>query len=204
MNNTNRVLNRIVLFLVGLVLVALGAVAILATAWNPARDAWSAATEAGDSWLVSAADATTIGATTASWVAIGAVVLIVLAIALLIFLLTRVGGGRSRVVVRSDASETPLGRVVIREGFASDALKNALSTRDDVLSVSMSASDIRRQPVMHVAVTPRQNTDPRALAEDVDRLVTNLAVVTGQQIPTYVSLHSGLRAKLAADHRRLA
>ncbi|WJL94632.1 hypothetical protein QSU92_11705 [Microbacterium sp. ET2] len=204
MNNTNRVLNRIVLFVVGLVLVALGAVAIAATAWNPARDAWSSATQAGDSWLAGAAEATAIGATTASWVAVGAVVLIVLAIALLIFLLTRVGGGRSRVVMRSDSSETPLGRVVVREGFASDALKNALSTRPDVLSVSVSASDIRRQPVMHVAVTPRQNTDPRSLAEDVDQLVANLAIMTGRQIPTYISVHSGLRARLASDHRRLA
>lgn len=204
MNDTNRVLNRVVLFVVGLVLISLGAVAVLATAWNPARDAWSAATGAGDSWLAGAAEATAIGATTASWVAVGGVAVIVLAVALLIFLLTRVGGGRSRVVLRSAASETPLGRVVVREGFASDALKNALSTRPDVLSVSVSAADIRRQPVMHVAVTPRQNTDPRALAEDVDRLVANLAIVTGQQIPTYISVHSGLRAKLAADHRRLA
>lgn len=204
MNDTNRVLNRVVLFVVGLVLIALGAVAVLATAWNPARDAWSAATGAGDSWLAGAAEATAIGATTASWVAVGGVAVIVLAVALLIFLLTRVGGGRSRVVLRSAASETPLGRVVVREGFASDAIKNALSTRPDVLSVSVLAADIRRQPVMHVAVTPRQNTDPRALAEDVDRLVANLAIVTGQQIPTYISVHSGLRAKLAADHRRLA
>lgn len=55
-----------------------------------------------------------------------------------------------------------------------------------------------------MSVTPRQNTDPRALAEHVDTLVESLAKLTGQDVPTYISIHTGLRAKLAHDKQRLS
>jgi hypothetical protein len=54
-----------------------------------------------------------------------------------------------------------------------------------------------------VSVSPRQNTSPRAVVADVDRLVTNLATLTGRDIATYISVHSGLRTALAHDRRRL-
>jgi len=58
--------------------------------------------------------------------------------------------------------------------------------------------------VLHVAVTPRQNTDPRMLADHVDRLLANLATLTGRETETYISIHTGLRARLAHDQRRLS
>jgi hypothetical protein len=58
--------------------------------------------------------------------------------------------------------------------------------------------------VLHVSVTPRQNSDPRDVVERVDRLVTNLATLTGEETQTFISVHSGLRARLAGDQRRLS
>ena len=204
MNRTNRALNRILLFLIGLLLLAIGAVLITIIAWPTAAEYWTGATEAGQSWLQDAVDQTRIGATAVSWIAIAALALIVFLVVLLIVALTRIGGGRTHTVLRSTGSQSSLGRVTVQESFVSDALKHSLTQRDEILFSSVTANDIRKQPVMHISVTPRQNTSPRQVVKDVDQLVTNLATLTGKDTPTYISVHSGLRAKLAHDERRLA
>jgi len=204
MNRTNRALNRIVLFIVGLLFLAIGAVLVTIIVWPAATEYWTGATEAGQSWLEGVVDQTLIGATAVSWIAIAALVLIVFLVILLIVALTRIGGGRTHTVLRSTGSQSPLGRVIVQESFVSDALKHSLNQRDEILFSSVTANDIRKQPVMHISVTPRQNTSPRQVVKDVDQLVTNLATLTGKDTPTYISVHSGLRAKLAHDERRLA
>ncbi|WP_175987208.1 hypothetical protein [Microbacterium tenebrionis] len=204
MNRTNRALNRIVLFIVGLLFLAIGAVLVTIIVWPAATEYWTGATEAGQSWLEGVVDQTLIGATAVSWIAIAALVLIVFLVILLIVALTRIGGGRTHTVLRSTGSQSPLGRVTVQESFVSDALKHSLNQRDEILFSSVTANDIRKQPVMHISVTPRQNTSPRQVVKDVDQLVTNLATLTGKDTPTYISVHSGLRAKLAHDERRLA
>lgn len=204
MNRTNRALNRILLFLIGLLLLAIGAVLITIIAWPTATEYWTGATEAGQSWLQDAVDQTRIGATAVSWIAIAALALIVFLVVLLIVALTRIGGGRTHTVLRSTGSQSSLGRVTVQESFVSDALKHSLTQRDEILFSSVTANDIRKQPVMHISVTPRQGTSPRQVVKDVDQLVTNLATLTGKDTPTYISVHSGLRAKLAHDERRLA
>ncbi|MGR0221171.1 hypothetical protein [Agromyces sp. ZXT2-6] len=205
MNNTNRALNRTILLLVGIVLVGLGASAVIATAWPPAAEYWTRAGDAAGSWIEQAVDETMIGTTTLSWMAVAALALIVLLVVILLATAVRIiGGSRSRTVFRSSGRENPLGRVVVEEGFVSDALTHSLEQRDEILFSSVTADDVRTQPVMHVSVTPRQNTSPRDVVEDVDQLVTNLAALTGRDMPTFISIHSGLRARLADDQRRLA
>lgn len=205
MNNTNRAVNRTVLLLVGLVLTALGAAVILAGTWPPAREVWTGTGEAGTSWLEQAARVTQIGGTTLTWLAVGALLVILVLVVLLIVTVVRtVSGGRSGTVLRSSGAENPIGRVTVTEAFASDALTHSLAGRDEILSTKVTANDVKRQPVMHVSLTPRQNTSPRELAAHVDGLLQNLARLTGQDPPTYISIHTGLRARLAHDKQRLS
>lgn len=204
MNRTNRALNRIVLFIVGFVFLAIGAVLVTIVAWPQGATYWTDAGKAGQSWAENAVSTTTVGATTISWIAIAALALILLLVILLVVALTRIGGGRTHTVLRSTGEQNPLGRVTVRDAFVSDALTHALGQRDDILFSSVTANDVKKEPVMHVSVTPRQNTSPKRVIEDVDRLVTNLNALTGQSVPTYISVHSGLRAKLAHDQRRMA
>ena len=104
---------------------------------------------------------------------------------------------------RWDRSANDEGRITVTDGFASEALKNALGERDEILSSRVSAGEVGKESVLHVAVTPRQNTSPRDVAEHVDTLVTNLAALTGQNLRAYISIHSGLRAKLARENTRV-
>lgn len=204
MNNTNRALNRTLLLIVGLLFLALGALGIAIMSWPTAADIWKSAGDGALSWLDQAMAATAIAGGALSWIGIGAVAAIVVVIVLLVVALVSIAGRRSQTAFRSTGAQNPLGRVTITESFVSDAVKNSLATRDEILSAQVTANDIRRQPVLHVAVTPRQNTDPRELVDLVDRLLTNLATLTGRETATYVSIHTGLRARLAHDQRRLS
>lgn len=204
MNRTNRGWNRTVLFLIGIILLAVGAAAVTVMVWPTAADYWTGAGETGRGWFENAITATTIEQTTVSWIGIAVVAVLALLILLLILTLTRVGRGRARAVVTANRQDNPAGRIVVRDGFISDAVKHSLADRDEILFSHVSASAIRDQSVLHVSVTPRQNTSPRHVADDLDRLIDNLASLTGQDTPAYISIHSGLRAKLAGDQRRVA
>ncbi|GGM42370.1 hypothetical protein [Microbacterium saperdae] len=204
MNNTNRALNRTLLLIIGLLFLGLGAIGIAIMSWPTATDTWKSAGTDAQSWLDQAFASTRIAGSQISWIAVGGVAAIVVIIVLLILALTSVAGHRSKTVLRSSGAQNPLGRVTVTESFVSDAVKNSLATRDEILSTQVTANDIRREPVLHVAVTPRQNTDPRVLIDHVDRLLANLATLTGRETETYISIHTGLRARLAQDQRRLS
>ena len=204
MNQTNRGLNRTVLLIVGILLLILGAAVVTVFVWPLFAQYWTTWTEGARDWMQQAIAATMITGSTVSGVVLGILALIVLLLALLILALTRIGGGRSRTVLRSTAAENPLGRVRVNDAFASDALKQALGQRSEILFSSVTAHEVRKEPVMQVSVTPRQNTSPREVVEDVDHLVTNLAALTGKTVPTYISVRSGLRAKLAGDQQRVS
>ena len=72
MNDTNRALNRTVLFLVGLVLLVVGGAAATAAAIPAVGEVWASSGSAAIDALRAAGDATTIGGTTLSWAVIGA------------------------------------------------------------------------------------------------------------------------------------
>lgn len=204
MNATNRALNRALLLVIGLLLLALGAAGIAIASWPTAGEIWKEAGTTAESWLDQVGAATRIAGGAASWIGIGALAAIVVVIVLLILALGSVIGRRSKTALRSSGAQNPLGRVTVTESFVSDAVKNSLAGRDEILSASVTANDIRQEPVLHVAVTPRQNTDPRELVDHLDQLLTNLATLTGRDTATYVSIHTGLRARLAHDQRRLS
>ncbi|AXL13445.1 hypothetical protein DXT68_15885 [Microbacterium foliorum] len=203
MNATNRALNRTLLLIIGLLFLALGALGIAVMSWPTATDIWTSAGKDARTWLDQAIAATAIAGGSLSWVGIGAVAAIVIVVVLLIAALTSISGRRSKTVLRSSGAQNPLGRVTVTESFVSDAVKNSLADRADILSTHVTANDIHSEPVLHVALTPRQNTDPRELVDHVDRLLGNLATLTGRETATYVSIHTGLRARLAHDQRRL-
>lgn len=194
MNATRRGLNRFLLFLVAVVLLGLGALALAVGLLPGGTDTWTSVMGGFQGWLES------LGRESAGWGAVAAIV--VLAI-ILILIASAAVRGRRQAPLQSTGSANDEGRITVTDRFASEALKNALGERDEILSSRVSAGEVGKESVLHVAVTPRQNTSPRDVAEHVDTLVTNLAALTGQNLRAYISIHSGLRAKLARDNTRV-
>ena len=194
MRNTKRALNRILLFVVAVVLLGVGGVLIALVTLPGAPEVWAQSADRARSW------AEGIGAPS---LGIGAMAALAVVALLLILVAVSAVRGRHRVPLQSTSTESELGRITITDGFASAALKNSLDERDEILSSRVAANEVRTETVLHVSVTPRQNTSPRHIVEHVDTLVTNLATLTGRQFRTYISVHSSLRAKIAHDRGRL-
>lgn len=204
MNATNRAANRIILFITGLILLAAGGAATLASVWPVATRVWEDWMTIAVSWMRDAEHATRISeATTVSWFIVGVLALLAGLIVWAIVVIARLGGGRTRVVIRDENGEGAQGPVVIRRGFMSDALTHSLASRAEILSSHLSASNVRGADVVHLSVTPRQNTSPADVATTLIRMLDNLETLTGRQMPTLISIRSGVRSRLAADQSRV-
>jgi hypothetical protein len=197
-------MNRVILFIAGSVLLAAGGAAVLASVWPAASEIWAAWTGTAVSWMQDADEASRISdATTVSGFTVGVLAVLLIIVVAAVVVLSRLGGGRSSVVIRDDAGDGARGPVAIRQGFMSDAINHSLASRREILASRVSASRVRGAEVMHVSVTPRQNTSPVVVAGMVTRLVDNLAVLTGRETPTLISIHSGVRARFAGDQPRV-
>ncbi len=204
MNATNRAVNRTILLFTGLLLLASGAAAAAAVLWPAAGNAWQTSMSAAKEWMVNADQVTRISeATTVSWFTVAFLALLLLVVVFAIVVIARLGGGRSSSVIREEAREGVQGAVTIRQGFAADAITHALTGREEILSTRVDTRRVRGSDVLHVSVTPRQNTSPADVAGTVTMLVDNLTTLTGRETPTLVSIRSGIRSRLAADQSRV-
>ena len=205
MNNTNRGVNRTILLVTGLVLIVGGAAAILARTWREAGDIWSSALTSSVEALQRLDAASLLpGLTQTSWLGIGIAAVLIAVAVVAVVVLARLGGGAGHAVLTSDAERGARDAIVIEQGFASDALTQTLERREEILSARVRARRIRGTDVMHVIVTPRKNTSPAEVATTVGALIANLEALVGRDLPTLVSIKSGIRSRLASDQSRAA
>lgn len=204
MNHVNRGFNRTILFIAGLLLVAAGALAALAALLPSIGDAW---TRNGEAAIAAAQDlhgATTVTPDAAvTWLDVGVVVACALVAVLCVIAIVRMLTGRRRDRVRIAVREDDLGRIVISDTFAADALQQSLAQRPEIVSSKISGGRYGGSEVLHVSVTPRSGVSPREVADTVTGLANNLARLTGSTNPVYVSIHAGLRSRIAAPPARV-
>lgn len=203
MNATNRAVNRTILAVVGLLLAVSGGAAIAASVWAPASRAWVTYGQSAQAWVESTRAATAIPGTVVTWIDVAVIGILVVVIAVLLVAMIRTGRGLRRAALGTTGALDELGRITVNEAFASDALESALGELPEIVTARVTSNQVGRDSVLHVKLTPRQSTSPVEVAEAADRLVTNLSVLTGSQLPTYISIHAGLRARWAAPDRRV-
>lgn len=204
MNATNRGVNRLILLIVGVLLLTAGGATVLASLWSSAATAWQMSVDTGVAWMVNADDVSRVSdATTVSWFTFAVLVTLLLVVLIAGLVIGRLGGGRSSILMRAGKGDGAQGSVTIGRGFASDAIVHSLAAHEDILSSRVAACRVRGTDVLHVRITPRQNTSPVEIAATVNGLLDNLSALTGQHTPTYVSIHSGIRARASADRSRV-
>ena len=204
MNATNRGLNRVILFVVGVILIGMGAAAVMAILSPDAGRLWKSGLATGVEWMLSADERSRISdATTFSGLTLGILALLAVVVIVAVMVIARLGGGRSGVVIREEAVAGAQGSVTIRHGFAADAITQSLAAHDEILSSKVGARRLWGADLLHVSVTPRQNASPVDVAETVTDLVDRLAQLLGREVPTLVTIRSGIRSRLAADQSRV-
>ncbi|MFK3676475.1 hypothetical protein ACI2IP_02005 [Microbacterium sp. NPDC090218] len=189
MNATNRLMNRVLLFVAGAVLLAGGGIALAAgtlAAGTPPEwlrrpvDAVAGAvdTAAGWTWQVAG-----IGTVSVPLLIVGAAV-VILTVVLLAFLGTRRRGG-SKTVLEVDVAG---GRTTVDRDVAEAILTEPLVRRPDVLSARTGAYRIGRTRAVELAVTVRPGAPLGAVLAAAEKAVEEWDELLGARIPIMLHL----------------
>ena len=201
MKNTPRVLNRILLGLLGITLIAIGVLLMLLVS-VPAVAAWWHVWAGGvlNLWLDLFAR-TQFPRRQESWLWLVICLALVLVLGLMVAWLAQQGKGRtSLIVAEEDPGDVP-GNVGIGWGVAEQTLRAALADRPDLAGVTVAAYEIRGEPALRIRVEPRQGVAPHRLAADVSALVEALDAVIGKRTPVLIHIGSGARSRFGRAER---
>lgn len=187
MNATNRILNRVLLLIGGVLLAAVGLGAVLGTV----RPRWAAsllddATATAEAIAQSADRTVEIAGLGPAPLAllIGVAAAVVLTVLLVAFLWTRGGGRRHEVLeITSDT-----GRTTVDHGVAAAFLTEPLAARPDVLSARAGVYGVKGRPAIDLVVTLRRGADPARIAAAAERVVADWDSLAGRRVPVLVHL----------------
>lgn len=201
MNNTPRTLNRILIGILGLKLLAVGLLLVLlatvpavGTWWRP----WSAGVWNNASELF---QRTRIPGRQESWLWAVIALLLALVIAAMVAWVAQQGKGRADLIVSEDDAGDFPGNVRIGGGVAEQALKAALAERPDLAGASVATYEIRGEPALKIRLQPRQGVAPHILAADVSALVEALDAVIGKRTPVLIHIGAGARSRFGRTER---
>ncbi|MDQ1594318.1 MAG: hypothetical protein QOH40_874 [Arthrobacter pascens] len=201
MNSTPRLLNRILIGILGLKLLAVG-ILLMLLATVPAVgswwQSWSAGVRDGANRLF---DGTAFPGRQGSWLWIVLSLVLVLVIGLMVAWVAQQGKGRSGLLLAAEDPGGVPGDVRIGSGVAEQSLKNALAERPDLASATVSTYQVRGQPALKIRLHPRSGVAPHLLAEDASALVAALDEVVGQKTPVLVHIAAGARTRFSRAER---
>lgn len=214
MNNTNRALNRVVLLLFGLVLVALGVAAAGAAVVPDLLDQWKSIAGTAQEGSADVVKATTIDGFGHSWILIVVPLLCLLLIVLLLVFIFRQGQGHSRALVthkggtESTATGTVIpspgageGTVVIDGKVAEQAIQQALDGHPALVSSSVSTYLVGRTPALRITAQVRRGASPQVVRVFIDQTVAAWDDVLGREVPVLIQINGGLTTKTARASR---
>lgn len=196
MNNTNRPLNRLLIGVAGVVLLAVGAAAVLLALVDTVRQAWSEVAPGVIDTITGWFEQTPLGDSSWLWLVVAALCL--LAIILLLVFIFRQGHGRTATLIERTSPE---GSSVVAAGVAEQALEAALAKRSELVSSNVSTFLVRGRPVLKVAATARRGVSPRDVADLVEGYVRAFDRLLGEEIPVLIHLGGGFRTRTTAVSR---
>ncbi|HET7139670.1 MAG TPA: hypothetical protein VFI36_05855 [Arthrobacter sp.] len=201
MTSTPAVLNRILIGILGLKMLAVGILLVLlatvpsvgtwwhewsGTAWRGVSQTFVNTSSPGhpESWL---------------WVVMALALLIL--IGLMVAWLAQQGKGRSNLLVaEEDPGQVP-GDVRISGGVAEQALKHALAERPDLAGATVATYEVSGRPALKIRLQPRQGVAPHLLAAEVSALVDALDLVVGKRTPVLIHIGAGARTRFSRAER---
>jgi hypothetical protein len=201
MNGTPRVLNRFLVGILGLLLLAAGIVLMLLASVPAAAQAWQEWAGGAYRHALYLAEQTRIPGRQESWLWIAAAAVMVILIVLMVAWLAQQGKGRANLIVADYEDETTPGEVQIGGGVAEQALKAALSGRPDLAGVTVATYEVQGRPGLRVRVHPRLGVSPQLLAAELSALIEALDVVVGSRTPVLLHIAGGARSRFSKAER---
>lgn len=198
MNDTNRVINRLLLAVTGLIALAVAALAVALLLVPDAGRIWRGVGRSATTTADAAFGQPLWPGTTISLAALVALVVAVLFVVLLIALILRAGHGSTSTVL---TLQTPDGSVELDTAVPATLLSEQLKPVPGVAGVAVSAYRVRRTPALKVTVRCRRGASPREVTDAVDEAVTLLDAALGTTLPVFAQLVGGFRSRLQAATR---
>ena len=199
MTSTNRALNRLLVILVGLVLLVAGAaVAVGAVLPDVQTTVAGAATDA----KAPADDALSGGQPWILWVVAAAALVLILVLA---WFALRQGHGRTGTLLRrapGDGAGSPTGgSLVIDAKVAEQMLEEALGHDSTIVSIDVTAFEVKRETVLRITAVARRGVSPVAVRRSVDDAVARWDQVLGTEVPVVIQITGGLRSSMSSETR---
>lgn len=201
MNGTPRLLNRILIGILGAKLLAIGVLLVL-LATVPAVGSWWQGWSAG-AWANARVvfERTRFPGQPESWLWTVLAVLLLAVIGVMVAWLAQQGKGRANLLVAEDDTAEVPGDVRIGGGVAEQALRAALADRPDLAGATVATYEFKGEPALRIRVQPRQGVAPHILAAEVSALVEALDAVIGRRTPVLIHLSSGARSRFGRAER---
>ena len=199
MNGANRILNRALVLVSGLLAVALGAAAVALVAVPDFMRAWARTAPDVTAGLTELLAGTAVGDTGRSWVPLVALLVAALVIAGLVVFIARQGRGRTDRLI--DVEPTADGATIVDAAVAEQMLTAALQDRQEFVAVAVSTYPVHGTPVLAVSATVRRGVSPRDAITVVETAVHGLDAALGAEVPVLVRLGGGLHSRLTGRAR---
>ena len=199
MNNTNRALNRSVVFAAGLLVLAAAALLGLLATQTAVQDAWTATAGTARTTVAGWLQATPLAGTEHSWLWIVALALLAAVVGLLLNFILRQGRGHSGRLISEQT--THWGSTQVDSTVAEQALQHDLGERPEFLSTRVSTYRVARDAVLKISVTCRRGTSPTDVVHMVEQALRALDELLGLRIPALVQISGGFRVRSSRSTR---
>lgn len=197
-------MNRMLLGLLGVVLMAAGGLAALQVVPAVARWWQAVAADLGQS-LDGLLQRTTLTGQQDSWLWIVVALLMLLVVILMAVWVAGQGRGRSGTLAQDYTDggdgEEAAGRIIINGSVAEQALKAALQERSDLVNATVTTFEFGGEPALKVRVFPRPGVSAHEVAAEVTELVEALDLMVGRQTPVLINISAGARTRFTRVER---
>lgn len=205
MKKLPRALNRILLFVFGLLFLAIGAALVGVATYKPLRELALKYRSRLDSEYASLARQATfkVSGQQFSWVQVGLIAVAIIVTLLLITWIFSQGGGKIRSLALNAAGKDSEkeGEITAELGLIRDIIEDAVSDSRWISSLKVASWDVKKHPGLLLSAAVYKGANPREVKTDLDQAIARLDQVLGINLPILVRLTTNWRSNLGSADR---
>ena len=205
MRKLPRALNRILLFLFGLLFLASGTLLVGAATYRPLRDLVLKYRSRLDSEYTSLAQQATfkVSGQQYSWVQVGLIVVAIIVALLLLSWIFSQGGGKIRSLALNAAGKDSekKGEITAELGLLQGIIEDEISDSRWISSLKVASWDVKKQPGLLLSAAVFKGANPREVKAELDQAIARLDQVLGINMPILVRLTTNWRSNLGSADR---
>lgn len=205
MKKLPRALNRILLFVFGLLFLATGAALVGVATYAPLHDLALKYRSRLDSEYASLAQQATfkVSGQQFSWVQVGLIAVAIIVALLLITWIFSQGGGKIRSLALNAAGKDSEkeGEITAELGLIRDIIDDAVSDSRWISSLKVASWDVKKQPGLLLSAAVYKGANPREVKTELDQAIARLDQVLGINMPILVRLTTNWRSNLGSADR---